>query len=219
MAGAAIAGTLLVIAVVLVLALSSSGGTAIHAATVVTVTNPSVPTPAPTSPNPKSSAPARPPKTSSPRDSSVGPPRLALTPYEGAQMTASVPVGWAIEESEVQKPDEVESKWIDPADQDDYLLIDERQANHLTPEQDAAPVHASTSQTPGYREIYYGSGDLAGVDSWIWVFELPEAERVDYFFERCTNSFGVLGSASAAGFRELQSTFRAVAQSVQSRCR
>jgi hypothetical protein len=134
-------------------------------------------------------------------------------------MTASVPAGWKIEESEAQKPNEVESKWIDPANQNDYLLIDERPSNHLTPEQDAAPVHASTEQTPGYREIYYGSGDLTGIDSWMWVFELPEAERIDYFFERCTNAFGVLGSASAASFGELRSTFRATAQSVQSTCR
>jgi hypothetical protein len=134
-------------------------------------------------------------------------------------MTASIPVGWTIEENEVRKPDEVESKWTDPADTSDYLLIDEHQATHLTPEQDAAPVHASTEQTSGYREVYYGGGDLTGVDSWMWVFELPEAERIDYFFERCTNTFGVLGSASAADFGQLKSTFRAVAQSVQSTCR
>jgi hypothetical protein len=134
-------------------------------------------------------------------------------------MTASIPVGWKIEESEVQEPDEVESKWIDPADPNYYLLIDEHQATHLTPEQDAAPVHASTNKTGGYREVYYGNGDLTGVSSWMWVFELPEAERIDYFFERCTNTFGVLGSANAAAFGSLRSTFRAVAQSVRSTCR
>jgi hypothetical protein len=134
-------------------------------------------------------------------------------------MSASIPVGWKIEENEVQKPDEVESKWTNPADPNDYLLIDERQATHLTPEQDAAPVHASTDQTTGYREIYYGSGDLTGVGSWMWVFELPEAERIDYFFERCTSTFGVLGSASPAAFGALRSTFRVVTQSVRSTCR
>lgn len=134
-------------------------------------------------------------------------------------MTASVPAGWTIEENEVQRPNEVESKWIDPANAEDYLLIDAHQATHLSPEQDAAPVHASTEQTDGYREIYYGGGDLTGVDSWMWIFELPEAERIDYFFERCTNTFGVLGSANAAGFAELRSMFRAVAESVQSTCR
>ncbi len=134
-------------------------------------------------------------------------------------MTVSIPAGWAIEESEVQKPNEVESKWTNPADADEYLLIDERQATHLSPEQDAAPVHASTEQTGGYREIYYGAGDLTGVNSWMWVFQLPEAERIDYFFEKCTNTFGVLGSTSPGRFGELRSTFRAVAQSVESTCR
>ncbi len=134
-------------------------------------------------------------------------------------MTASIPAGWTVEESEVQKPAEVESKWSNPADADEYLLIDEHQATHLSPEEDAAPVHASTEQTSGYHEIYYGPGDLTGVNSWMWVFQLPEAERIDYFFEKCTNTFGVLGSTSTNRFGRLRPTIRAVAQSVQSTCR
>lgn len=141
-----------------------------------------------------------------------------LIAYDGVGMTASIPADWKIEENEAKKPEEVESKWANPAEPNDYLLIDERRATHLSPKQDAAPVHASTEQTSGYREIYYGAGDLSRVDSWMWVFKLPEAERIDYFFERCTNAFGVLGSASAADFAQLRPTFRAIAQSVQSTC-
>ncbi len=218
-AGAAVAGVLLVVAVGLVLVLSSSGGTGVRLATVPTVTNPS----ATDSPNSTSRAAASPSTSSSaevtPANPSPQPGPLRLVPYDGARMTASIPVSWKIEESEVQKPGEVESKWTNPANPNDYLLIDERHATHLTPEQDAAPVHASTDQTSGYREIYYGAGDLAGVGSWMWVFAIPEAERIDYFFERCTNSFGVLGSASPAAFGSLRPTFRAIAQSVQSTCR
>ncbi len=138
--------------------------------------------------------------------------------FDGTRMTASIPAGWTVAEREVQKPGEFESKWLDPSDPAAYVLIDEHQATHLAPAQDAAPVHASTEQSSGYREIYYGSGDLAAIDSWMWVFELPEAERIDYFFEQCTNTFGVLGSAGRGNFAQLRPTFRAVAQSVRSTC-
>jgi len=219
-AAAAGAGVLFIIAVVLVLALSSSGGTGVHAATVVTVTTTSASAaPSSTSPTPSSSSPP-----SARRSSSTGSPTqpvgTRLVPYDGARITASIPAGWTIDENEVQKPSEVESKWSNPADTADYLLIDERPATHLTPEQDAAPVQASTEQTSGYHEIYYGAGDLTGVDSWMWVFGLPEAERIDYFFEKCSSTFGVLGSTGTDSFGQLRSTFRAVAQSVgSSTCR
>jgi zinc-ribbon domain len=219
-AAAAVGGVLFIIAVVLVLALSGShGGVGVHAAAVVTVTTKSPSTPPSSTSLTASSLSPSSPSANSKSDSpskSIG---LRLVSYRGARMTASIPAGWTIEESEVQKPSEVESKWSNPGDAADYLLIDERAATHLAPEQDAAPVHASTEQTSGYREIYYGTGDLTGVDSWMWVFELPAAERIDYFFERCTDTFGVLGSTSAAGLGQLRSTFRTVAQSVQSTCR
>jgi hypothetical protein len=219
-AAAAGAGALFIIAVVLVLALSSSGGNGVHAATVVTVTTTSGSAPpSSTSPTASNPSPSSPPA----HTSASSPSRLVvahMVPYDGARITASIPAGWTIDENEVQKPGEVESKWSNPADTADYLLIDERPATHLTPEQDAAPVHASTEQTSGYHEIYYGAGDLTGVDSWMWVFELPEAERIDYFFEKCSSTFGVLGSTGTDNFGQLRSTFRAVAQSVgSSTCR
>jgi hypothetical protein len=218
-AAAAAGGALLVIAVVVALALSSSGGNGVHAATVVavTATTPSVP-PSLTSPTTTNPSPSSPP-ASSRTGSPTQPVGLRLVPYDGARITASVPAGWVIEENEVQKPSEVESKWSNPADAADYLLIDEHSATHLTPEQDAAPVHASTEQTSGYHEISYGAGDLTGIDSWTWVFELPEAERIDYFFEKCSNTFGVLGATTPNRFDQLRSTFRTIAQSVQSTCR
>jgi hypothetical protein len=219
-AAAAGTGALFIIAVVLVLALSSSGGNGVHAATVVTVTTTSGSAPASsTSPTASNPSPSSPPASTS----ASSPSRLVaahMVPYDGARITASIPAGWAIDENEVQKPSEVESKWSNPADTADYLLIDERPATHLTPEQDAAPVQVSTEQTSGYHEIYYGAGDLTGVDSWMWVFELPEAERIDYFFEKCSSTFGVLGSTGTDSFGQLRSTFRAVAQSVgSSTCR
>jgi hypothetical protein len=218
-AAAAGAGVLFIIAVVLVLALSSSGGNGVHAATVVavTTTTPSVPSSSTSSTATNPSPPS--PSASSSTDSPTQLAGLRLVPYDGARITASVPTGWVIDENEVQKPSEVESKWSNPADAADYLLIDEHPATHLTPEQDAAPVHASTEQTSGYHEIYYGAGDLRGIDSWMWVFELPKTERIDYFFEKCSNTFGVLGATTLNRFDQLRPTFRDVAQSVQSTCR
>jgi hypothetical protein len=134
-------------------------------------------------------------------------------------MSAQVPAGWIIQENEAQKSGYIESKWTNPANSADYVLIDESPATRLTPEQDAAPVHKTLQEASGYREISYGPGDLTGIDSWMWLFMISGDERVDYFFEKCTNTFGVLGSTSPSRFGQLRSTFRAVTQSVQSTCR
>lgn len=211
-------GALLVLAVVIVLLRSSSGASRNLAPPVVTLTTAaSSPSGATTSPAPAhpSTAPAQTSTRTSPPSDATG---ARLIPSGGAHMRASTPVGWSLQEREVQKQGYIESKWTSPADAEEYLLIDESPATHLTPEQDAKPVHASTEQTSGYHEIYYGPGDLVGIDSWMWVFQLPNVERVDYFFESCTNAFGVLGSTSTSNFARLKPTFRASAQSVESSC-
>jgi hypothetical protein len=208
--------TLVALAIALPLILSSaSGGTRLRPAAVVTAsttaTTVGVPVSTPEStrsPDPAST------RSNSPQHGNVA----HFTTYVGSRMTASIPTGWTLSEDEVQKPGYLESKWISTADPTDYLLIDISPATHLTPEQDAAPVHTATSTSAGYRELYYGTGDLLGAPSWMWVFQLPEAERIDYFFENCTNTFGVLGSSGAERFATDRPMFRAVARSVRSRC-
>jgi hypothetical protein len=121
-------------------------------------------------------------------------------------------------EDETQKEGYVESKWRNPANAGDTALIDAGRAPHLSLQQDAAPVHEALTKEQGYQEIYYGPGDLTGVASWMWVFRVSGDERIDYFFEKCTNGFAVLGSTVPGRFNQLRGTFRAVAQSVQSTC-
>lgn len=218
-AAAAGAGALFIIAVVLVLALSSSGGSGIHAATVVTVTTTSASAP-PSSPSPTASrrSPSSPPASTS----ASSPSRLVvarMVPYDGARITASIPAGWTIDENEVQKPGYIESKWTNLADTSDYLLIDESPATkNLTLEQDASSVHQALQESSGYQQIFYGPGDLTGVESWMWIFQISGDQRIDYFFNRCTSGFGVLGSTLTSRFSQLRATFRAVAQSVQAGC-
>jgi hypothetical protein len=143
-----------------------------------------------------------------------------MVPYDGARITASIPAGWTIDENEVQKPGYIESKWTNPADTSDYLLIDESPATkNLTLEQDASSVHQALQESSGYQQIFYGPGDLTGVESWMWIFQISGDQRIDYFFNRCTGGFGVLGSTTISQFGQLRATFRNVAQSVQSTCR
>jgi hypothetical protein len=140
-----------------------------------------------------------------------------MVPYDGARITASIPAGWAIDENEVQKPGYIESKWTNPADTSDYLLIDESPATkNLTLEQDASSVHQALQESSGYQQIFYGPGDLTGVESWMWIFQISGDQRIDYFFNRCTGGFGVLGSTTISQFGQLRATFRSVAQSVES---
>ena len=73
-------------------------------------------------------------------------------------------------------------------------------------------------QANDYRELTYGPGDLQNVSSWMWIFEHDGSERIDYFFETCSNTIAVLGSAEPARFPTLRSTFREVAESVRSKC-
>jgi hypothetical protein len=196
----------------------TSKGNSIHAATVLTVTTPAAPVPSSVTPADSTSTASSTPRsaTDTPSNASVA---ASMVSYRGARMSAQIPAGWTTTENEVPKPGYVESRWTNPASSADYLLIDMSPATHLTPEQDAASVHRGTKETRGYEEISYGPGDLFGVGSWMWVFRVPASERIDYFFERCTNTFGVLGSTTPSRFGRLRTTFRAVAQSVQPVCR
>ncbi len=157
------AGVLLIVAVVLVLALLSSGGIGVHAATVLTVTTPATPaSPDSTSPTASSPSPSSPPASTS----ASSPSQLVVArvvPYEGARISASIPAGWAIDENEVQKPGYIESKWTNPADTADYLLIDESPATkNLTLEQDASSVHQALQESSGYQQISGSPGVIVG---------------------------------------------------------
>ncbi len=144
---------------------------------------------------------------------------ISLVAYRGRRFTVGVPSGWRIVEDEVEKEGYVESKWRDPTNPSYTVLVNASRAPHLSLREDAAPVHEILLKESDYRELYYGEGDLHGTSSWMWVFRVSAYQRIDYFFEKCTNGFGVLGSAPPARFSRLRATFRAVAQSVQSTCR
>lgn len=141
-----------------------------------------------------------------------------LVPYTSALYSAEVPAGWPQVENEVRRSSEAESRWHAPGSENNYLLIDSHVPTHLTPEEDAAPVHADLEKASSYREIYYGPGDLAGVTSWMWVFNVEGSERIDYFFETCRKTMAVLGSTEPGHFDQSRPIFRAVAQSVRTHC-
>jgi hypothetical protein len=141
-----------------------------------------------------------------------------LAPYEATDYSAEIPAGWSQVETETQRPSETESRWQAPGQNDEYLLIDTHKRTHLTPEQDAQPVHADLEKADGYQEIYYGPGNLGGITSWMWVFDAEGSERIDYFFETCRKTMAVLGSTEPDHFDRSRPTFRAVAQSVRARC-
>jgi hypothetical protein len=150
--------------------------------------------------------------------SKAAPEDRVFVTYRGKQLTAQVPSGWRMLEDEAQKVGYIESKWQNPVRPSDTVLIDASPATNLTLEQDAAPVHKQLQESHGYEELQYGAGDLAGVASWMWIFRVSGDQRVDYFFNRCVLGFGVLGSTVPSRFDRLRATFRAVAESVNSRC-
>lgn len=141
-----------------------------------------------------------------------------LTRYQKHSFSVEVPSGWVQEGDEVVKPIEVENTWHQPGGSEPSVLIDVHAPTHLTPQQDAEPVHQSLEEASGYRQIYYGEGDLSSHTAWMWIFEHEGSERIDYFFETCSNVIAVLGAASPESFATLRSTFRDVARSVRSDC-
>ncbi|MFZ1926045.1 MAG: hypothetical protein WAU42_07870, partial [Solirubrobacteraceae bacterium] len=140
---------------------------------------------------------------------------LSLVPYHGVNISAEIPAGWTTLENEVQKTGYIESKWSNPADTNDTILIDTSPATSDTLEQDAAPVHEALLRASGYQQLAYEPGNLAGIESWMWIFRISGDQRVDYFFNRCSSGYAVLGSTLPGRFNHLMGTFQDVAQSVK----
>jgi hypothetical protein len=169
---------------------------------------------------PKSSGEASPDETATTqtqarRTTSV--PRLQS--YEGASFSAMIPASWQQDVDEVHSGKETESKWSNPANSSEYVRIDVHTATHLSTREDAEPVREDLQKSAAYSEISYAPGDLSQhAGSWAWVFEDEHSERIDYFFETCSNTIAVLGSASPARFSEMSATFQRIADSFRSIC-
>jgi hypothetical protein len=204
-----------VAAAILVIVLISAGkASGVHSASILTVTAPSVNASAAASSSNGESSPASPAGTAGTQTSLDEPP-IDLVPYQGANISAEIPAGWTTLENEAQKTGYIESKWSNPADSNDTILIDTSPATSDSLEQDAAPVHEALLRASGYQQLSYGPGNLAGFESWMWTFRISGDQRVDYFFNRCSSGYAVLGSTLPDRFTRLAPTFQDVAQSVK----
>lgn len=215
---AAASGAIALVAVaILVLVLTTkSAGNGVSAANVLTFPRPSPsPTESPQTKSAGASATSITPAGRASEGSSTDTQPPILVTYTGAIISARIPSGWRTIENEVHKPGYVESKWRDPAPLGDTVLIDTSPSTPGTLEQDAAPVHDALTKESGYKEIFYGPGDLASTQSWKWVFRVEGDQRVDYFFNHCASGYAVLGSAPPTHFSRLQAIFKTVAQSVR----
>lgn len=139
--------------------------------------------------------------------------------YSGKYFTVRIPRGWSSQESEVNRSGEKESTWADLAEPKNTLLIDFSPASNRPLQEDTTDVHDTVLHEGGFRELYYGTGDLSGVESWMWIFRVYESKRIDYFFNRCSTGFAVLGSSTPRSFDKLKPVFRAIAESVRAVCR
>jgi Prokaryotic RING finger family 1 len=155
--------------------------------------------------------------SSTPQHSGTNTP--TLTSYSGSNFSMMIPSGWVQDVHEKQLGEEAESKWSNPSNSGEYILLDVHMPTHITMHEGAEPVRDQLVKQPGYTQIYYGPGDLSQhSESWMWIFEIEGAERIDYFFETCSNTMGVLGSAPPSRFNELRGTYREVANSFRSSC-
>jgi hypothetical protein len=142
-----------------------------------------------------------------------------LQSYSGSDFSMMVPSRWVEEVNERQIGREAESKWVNPAPSSEYVLLDVHTPVHTTMREGAEPVREQLAKQAGYTQIYYGPGDLSQhPESWMWIFEVEGNERIDYFFETCSNTIAVLGSTTPSRFDGLRGTFRAVADSFRPSC-
>lgn len=167
------------------------------------------------------------PHTSSQKEPSTGtssqrsaPNTPSLQSYSGSDFSMMIPSGWVQDVDEKQIGQEAESKWANPSNSSEYVLLDVHTPTpHTTMREGSEPLREDLAKQAGYTQIYYGPGDLSQhSESWMWVFEVEGNERIDYFFETCSNTIGVLGSAAPSRFDELRGTFREVANSFRSSC-
>ena len=166
---------------------------------------------------PSTTAPKESSTTTSSHDSESNAP--SLMSYSGSNFSIMIPSGWAQDVDEKQLGEEAESKWSNPSHSTEYILLDVHTPAHVTMREGAEPVRDQLVKQPGYTQIYYGPGRLSRhPESWMWIFEIEGAERIDYFFETCSNTMGVLGSAPPARFNELRGTYTEVANSFRSEC-
>jgi hypothetical protein len=140
--------------------------------------------------------------------------------YSGSDFSMMIPSGWVQGADERPLGEEVESKWSNAADSGEYILLDVHTPTpHITMHEGAEPVREELAGQSGYTQIYYGTGDLSRhSESWMWIFEVEGSKRIDYFFRTCSNTVGLLGSASPSRFNELRGMFREVADSFRSSC-
>ncbi len=153
---------------------------------------------------------------SSPR---AAPSTPSLQSYSGSDFSMMIPSGWTQDVNEKQIGQEAESKWASPSNSSEYILLDVHAPTHTTMREGAEPVRDDLAKQAGYTQIYYGPGNLSQhSESWMWVFEVEGNERIDYFFETCSNTIGLVSSAVPARFGELRGTFREIANSFRSNC-
>jgi hypothetical protein len=164
--------------------------------------------------------PTTPPKESSTTSSQgSGANTPSLTPYSGSNFSMMIPSGWVQDVHENQLGEEAESKWSNPSNSGEYILLDVHTPTHITMREGAEPVRDQLTKQAGYKQIYYGPGDLSQhSESWMWIFEIEGAKRIDYFFQTCSNTMGALGSTPPSRFDEMRGTYREVANSFRSTC-
>ncbi len=151
--------------------------------------------------------------------SATGSDAPSLTSYAGSNFSMMIPSGWVQDVHEKQLENEAESKWSNPGDSGEYVLLDVHAPIHESMHEGAEPVRDQLVRQPGYTQIYYGPGDLPQhPGSWMWIFEIEGAKRIDYFFETCSSTIGDIGSAAPSRFNELRGMYREIANSFRSEC-
>jgi Prokaryotic RING finger family 1 len=142
-----------------------------------------------------------------------GPP---LTTYQAPTYSVGYPTGWTPVQQNAQVHGGNQSKFVDPSNNEIYVLIGDTPGYAGPIGRAAAGVRSTVNSSSSYQQLRWGPAD--GGHQWDWLFTDQGIEQTDTFERACDTGYGVLGSAPADTYQRYASLFHSVLTSFHPSC-
>ena len=142
---------------------------------------------------------------------------VSLSSYDGDGYSAEVPDGWNESDARLEGTKGSRVKWRNPDNPNTWVLIETTPNDNSDPY--ASAVSVKGQRTGTVSSIYLNGNSAAVWDGFYYKWVDPPYQtdqRVDYFTNVCGTGVAILGSTLPEDFESWSSTFKAVAESVQS---
>jgi Prokaryotic RING finger family 1 len=140
----------------------------------------------------------------------------SLTTYRAPSYSVGYPANWTPVQENVSVNGGYQSKFVDPSDNEVYVLIGDTPGYAGSTEHAAAGVRSTVDTDPSYDELRWAPADSGR--QWDWLFIDQGIEQTDTFERTCNTGYGVLGSAPAGSYQLYASLFHTVLMSFRPTC-